>query len=163
MVPLMKILVFSDSHGELSFMENVVRRECPDQIFHLGDHDRDAEDLERMFPKIPIAAVRGNCDYYSFTPETRLIRLGGCHFFLCHGHTFGVKTSYLRAAYAALEKRADFLLCGHTHEPYLEENEDMCLTILNPGSCGFSYPTYGRVTLEPGKRPEARLIYPEMR
>lgn len=159
----MKLLIFSDSHGELCFMEQVIRQEQPDQIFHLGDHDRDAEDLERIFPRIPIAAVRGNCDYSSFSPVTRTVRLGGCRFFLCHGHTFGVKSGYLRACYAALEQRADFLLCGHTHEPYLEENETMCLTILNPGSCGLSFPTFGRVTLEPGSKPRAELIYPDMR
>lgn len=159
----MLILVFSDSHGELSFMREVIRREHPDQIFHLGDHDRDAEDLEREFPTIPIAAVQGNCDYWSDTPLTRVIRLGGYRFFLCHGHSFGVKTSYLRASYAALEQKADFLLCGHTHEPRLEENDRTFLTILNPGACGFSYPTYGRIILETAKKPEVQLIYPDMR
>ena len=159
----MKVLVFSDSHGELSFMRDVIRQERPDQIFHLGDHDRDAEDLAGEFPTIPIAAVQGNCDYYSDAPLTRVITLRGSRFFLCHGHTFGVKTSYLRASYAALEQKADFLLCGHTHEPYLEQNDRTFLTIMNPGSCGFSYPTYGRILLEPGKLPEATLIYPDMR
>ena len=106
----MKVLVFSDSHGELSFMRDVIRQERPDQIFHLGDHDRDAEDLAGEFPTIPIAAVQGNCDYYSDAPLTRVITLRGSRFFLCHGHTFGVKTSYLRASYAALEQKADFLI-----------------------------------------------------
>lgn len=159
----MKILVFSDSHGELSHMREAIRREKPDQIFHLGDYDRDAEDLEREFPTIPIAGVRGNCDYWSDSPVTRLIRLGGHRFFLCHGHTLGVKTSYMRASYAAMEQKADFLLCGHTHEPFHGETEDSRLTILNPGSCGFSYPSYGRILLESGRKPEVSLIYPSMR
>ena len=46
----MKILVLSDSHGQMRLMEQAVRTEQPDEIFHLGDHIRDAEQLERTFP-----------------------------------------------------------------------------------------------------------------
>ena len=41
----MNILVFSDSHGNTARMAEVVRREQPDQIFHLGDVSRDARAL----------------------------------------------------------------------------------------------------------------------
>ena len=161
MVPLMKLLIFSDSHGECSRMLEAVRAEQPDYVFHLGDHDRDAEDLSRDFPTLAVTAVRGNCDYWSDTPDTRLITLGGLRFFLCHGHTLGVKSGLLRASYAAMSKRADVLLFGHTHEPYLATR--LGLTLMNPGACGFSYPSYGRILLEPGKAPDFQLIYPEMR
>ena len=33
----MKLLVFSDSHGNVANMEDAVRREEPDQVLHLGD------------------------------------------------------------------------------------------------------------------------------
>ena len=145
----MKLLVFSDSHGELSYMCEAVRREKPDYVFHLGDYDRDAEDLEREFPMLPIVSVRGNCDYSSHTPVLRMVPLADRRFFLCHGHTYGVKSGYLRAAYAAEEQDADVLLFGHTHEAYLEDTGG--LLIMNPGSCGYGYrPTYGRILIEGG-------------
>ena len=47
----MNILVLSDSHGNISNMEEAVEREKPDMILHLGDCWRDAERLaERTFP-----------------------------------------------------------------------------------------------------------------
>lgn len=61
----MNILVLSDSHGNISNMEEAVEREKPDMILHLGDCWRDAERLaERIrtfpwstFPEI-VTAVR---------------------------------------------------------------------------------------------------------
>ena len=41
----MKLLIFSDSHGNVANMADVVRLESPDRILHLGDMARDAEDL----------------------------------------------------------------------------------------------------------------------
>jgi len=38
----MNILVLSDSHGNISNMEEAVEREKPDMILHLGDCWRDA-------------------------------------------------------------------------------------------------------------------------
>ncbi len=146
----MKLLVFSDSHGELSHMCEVIERERPDYVFHLGDYDSDAEELLRRYPMLPLVYVRGNCDYSSGTPLQRVVPLDGHRFFLCHGHRYGVKSGILRAVYAAREQNADVLLFGHTHEAYLEEAEDLLL--MNPGSCGFGYlPSYGRILLENGK------------
>jgi hypothetical protein len=93
--------------------------------------------------------VRGNCDGWSDTSVTLTLALGGLRFFLCHGHTLGVKSGYLRAIYAAREQSADVLLFGHTHVP----EQDVCrgLKLLNPGSCGYGYkPTYGFFLIENG-------------
>ena len=151
----MKIIVFSDSHGELDGMRQVIDREKPDYVFHLGDHDRDAERISDEYFSLPVAMVRGNCDYMTDTPAVRILSLGGVRFFLCHGHTYGVKGSLLRVTYAAREQRADVLLFGHTHESYyecLEGDDGRKLHILNPGACGYSYrPSYGRIVLEPGR------------
>ena len=43
----MKIIVFSDSHRELDGMRQVIAREKPDYVFHLGDHDTDAEQIAK--------------------------------------------------------------------------------------------------------------------
>lgn len=154
----MKIIVFSDSHRELDGMRKVVRREKPDYVFHLGDHDSDAEQISREFQLLPVAMVRGNCDGWGDTPLSLTLTLGGKRFFLCHGHTYGVKSGLLRVIYAAREQNADILLFGHTHEAYYEclnEGTDSELYVLNPGSCGYGRkPTYGRIVLEPGNRIE---------
>lgn len=148
----MKIIVFSDSHRELENMRTVIRREHPDTVIHLGDHDYDAELIGREFPSLPLIRVRGNCDGWSDTPLTLTVVLGGTRFFLCHGHTYGVKGGPLRAVYAAEENKADILCFGHTHEALLEE-ADYGLMILNPGAVGYSWrPTYGCIDLEPGKK-----------
>ncbi len=151
----MKIIVFSDSHRELDGMRQVIDREKPNYVFHLGDHDSDAEQISQAYPALPVAMVRGNCDGWSDTPTTLSFILGSLRFFLCHGHTYGVKGGCLRVVYAAREQNADVLLFGHTHEAYYECMDSVQggkLHILNPGSCGCGYrPSYGRIILEDGR------------
>lgn len=143
----MKLIVFSDSHRELDHMRDVIAREKPDYVFHLGDHDADAEDIRYEYQSLPVAMVRGNCDGWSDTPESLSLVLSGVRFFLCHGHRYGVKHSISTAVYAALEENADVLLYGHTH--VANQDEISGIKVLNPGSCGYcSRPSYGFFLLE---------------
>ena len=88
----MKILVFSDSHGDRQTMVLAAEAHRPDAIFHLGDCWRDAEELEYAFPDTPLYQVPGNCDWgMADLPDVKLVSLDGVKFMLCHGHTFGVK------------------------------------------------------------------------
>ena len=48
----MKLLVFSDSHGNIEHMRRAVEQERPDQILHLGDVMRDAVELSVAYPNI---------------------------------------------------------------------------------------------------------------
>ena len=64
----MKILVFSDSHGNPDHMLTAIRREAPDAIFHLGDGESDLRAVKRAFPDLPIYSVRGNCDLFGAAP-----------------------------------------------------------------------------------------------
>ena len=80
----MKILVLSDSHGNISNMEAAVEREQPRMILHLGDCWRDAERLAERYPEIPMEHVPGNCDCrpeepagQNPVPESRHHRQGG--------------------------------------------------------------------------------------
>ena len=83
----MKIIVFSDSHGKLDWMIAALEMERPDHIFFLGDHERDGWDLSRLYPMIPLNAVKGNCD---FGPglEDWVVELEGVRFLLTHGHLY---------------------------------------------------------------------------
>ena len=49
----MKVLVLSDSHGNIFNMIQAVEREAPRMVFHLGDCWRDGERLHDRFPELP--------------------------------------------------------------------------------------------------------------
>ncbi len=143
----MKILVLSDSHGNVAAMSACVEQIQPRCILHLGDCIRDAEELGRRFPHIPMEMVPGNCDWGCSAPGERLIELGGQRILLMHGHTRGVKETTMRARYAAKECGADILLFGHTHRACVEY--DGSLYMMNPGSIGDRLrPSYGVITIE---------------
>lgn len=146
----MKILVLSDSHGDLSNMADAIEREQPDLVFHLGDHWRDAEELEWAYPELKIYKVPGNCDWRSREKLELELSLGGCKLLLCHGHTRGVKMGYSELLHYARHIGADVALFGHTHNAHWSQRGGVQL--FNPGSCGMgSDPTYGILTIEDGR------------
>lgn len=153
----MKILVFSDSHGNLENMVQAVEQESPDMLFHLGDGWRDAQRLHGLFPDLPFYQVPGNCDFHSpGAPTERQLELQGTRILLCHGHTYGVKNSLLNVGFAAQEQDLDLFLFGHTHKPLVDRRGKTWF--LNPGSIGDPLrPSYGVVTLETGQL-DARTV-----
>ena len=69
---------------------------------------------------------------------------------ICHGHTYGVKTSLLAAGLKAEQDRLDAFLFGHTHKPLIDRRGRTLF--LNPGSVGKGLrPTYAVLTAEGGK------------
>ena len=119
-----RVLVLSDSHGNVGNMIRAVKREEPDMILHLGDCVVDADALRREFPHITMVNVPGNCDFSRGDTE-RLIDIDGYKVLMCHGHTYGVKMSYM----------------------HLE-----LLAMMNPGSIGAPLwgcmPSYGIITFD---------------
>ena len=128
----MKMLVFSDSHGVLSTMEEAVRREQPDQIVHLGDCWEDGRELALRFPEIPLEQVPGNCDRVPGAFKERVLEVMGHRILICHGHTYEVKDSLLSAVYGAEQKKAEILLFGHTHIAFCQQRGSVLL--FNPGA-----------------------------
>lgn len=129
----MKALVFSDSHGNLNNLLEVLRLH-PDYeaIFHLGDVESD-ENVLRSITPYPVYMVKGNCDYYSSCQEKLVFEWQGKKIVMCHGHrylNYGNGLDNLR--YLAQQENADLVMFGHTHVPFLEE-VDGCI-YLNPGS-----------------------------
>lgn len=145
----MKLLVFSDSHGNRNRMVEVVNQENPDMIFHLGDGWRDAESLQRKFPEIPLYQVPGNCDYRSQADPELLVTVQGLRILLCHGHTYGVKDSLILPGRAAEEMDLDAFLFGHTHRPLVSKRGKTLF--MNPGSIGDYHPFYGVLAILDGK------------
>lgn len=152
----MKIVVFSDSHGNTENMEEVIRREEPGLVLHLGDLCRDIEEIQRRFPTLTVQNVCGNCDGFTETPDQRILRVEGRRILMMHGHRYQVKAGCGPAVWAAREAGADVLLFGHTHIPCCEEVDG--LWVLNPGSCRGRGASYGIVALEK----EKTLCYTEL-
>lgn len=142
-----KIAVFSDTHANTARMVAAVRREAPDRMVHLGDHERDAAVLRKEFPAIPLYQVCGNCDVAPDSPEKAIVSFGPVKAFLTHGHLYNVKWSGTMAlVYAALENDCKLALFGHTHVPLNEESAGVC--VVNPGTAGSgSRLTYAMITV----------------
>ncbi|NLU23292.1 MAG: YfcE family phosphodiesterase [Clostridiales bacterium] len=142
----MRILVLSDSHGQVDNMVRCVELVEPNCILHLGDCWPDAQKLHRLFPAIPLEQVPGNCDWGSAEAAERLLEIGGKRIFMMHGHTRNVKYGTMSAVCAARECGADVLLFGHTHQPLVDF--DGTLYVMNPGAAGaYNGPTYGIITI----------------
>ena len=101
----MRILVLSDSHGNVDNMARAVELTAPDRVLHLGDCQRDLTALRARFPALPMEGVPGNCDWGSCDQPERLLEIGGVRIFALHGHTRNVKRSPMAAMYAAKERR----------------------------------------------------------
>lgn len=142
----MKIIVFSDSHGDVDGMERVLREEKPYLALHLGDLCRDFEELQRRLPTQTMQNVCGNCDGFTETPDQRVLRVEGRRILMMHGHRYHVKQSYGGAVFAAQEQGADILLFGHTHIPFCQDMDG--LWVMNPGSCRGRGASYGVISLE---------------
>lgn len=145
----MRIVVISDTHGDLSGFERVVAQQPKADFFiHLGDCERDIENVKLIFPNKKFLSVSGNCDFGSTTPPEAETVVCGKRIFYTHGHTYYVKSGDTFVIKEAKRRQADILLFGHTHLP-LTSYEDG-LYIMNPGSIGHpaqGKPTYGVIDI----------------
>ena len=148
----MKLLILSDSHGDVGTMLEIVERERPNEIFHLGDCVRDAESLSYACPGIQVIMVPGNCDGWIGMSERLLLEREEVRILLAHGHRWHVKSGAGAALADARACGADILLYGHTHQAVCRREEDGLLR-MNPGTAGGVYAsaTYGVILLEDGK------------
>jgi putative phosphoesterase len=159
----MKILVFSDIHGNTMRMTDAIRIHLEhggvDRVFFLGDGLNDANAVMKKFPDIPFDAVSGNCDEFflsysdrEFLEKEALVTAGGLRFLLIHGHNHFVKTQRQYAANYAIQKKADVLLYGHTHQAEditIDGDNGGHIRMINPGACDSHYnASYAVLTIE---------------
>lgn len=124
----MRIAVISDTHGVLKDSLIQQLKTC-DYILHAGDIGTPECYQALRDLKIPLYAIRGNCDRGEWCrnlPDTLAAPIGGRIFYLIH------KKSQL--PYPLPE--ADFIVSGHTHAYSLSQRGH--ITYLNPGSAGRS-------------------------
>lgn len=135
----MKIVVFGDSHGETRKIENYLRKEKVDLLIHTGDYMDDGIKIATKY-KLPIQAVRGNCDRNQSSDFEKVFQIENTKFFLTHGDKYNVKYSYQNVYYKGLEVNANIIIFGHTHLPLLEKTDDAI--IINPGSISLPRGAY---------------------
>ncbi len=147
----MKLLIVSDTHGDLRALRRAVEREADAAaVIFLGDGLRDAEALQNERPALRLYSVRGNCDMASFASASALAPFGGVLFYYTHGHLYGVKSGLTELAEAADARGAQSALFGHTHRQTLEKRGGVVL--FNPGAlssqCGEGH--YGIAIVQEG-------------
>lgn len=145
----MKILVFSDSHGNSKNIKNAleIHGGVCDLVIFLGDGIKDIEYIKEKYPDITFYIVKGNCDLFQGGYQgTSVLDLDGIRVLITHGHLYNAKYGYERLVYAALENEADAVFFGHTHIPTDEivDCGQKRVHLFNPGSIGHGG-TYGVV------------------
>jgi putative phosphoesterase len=147
----MRIIVVSDTHGDMGRLRKVVaRHRDADCFIHLGDGRAEMLSLMKANPDIKYYSVCGNCDFASQGPAWGEAEFGGKKFFFTHGHRYYVKGGGTRIIEEARRRGADVLLYGHTHRAVCEY--DGGLYIINPGSLGMpddGRPTYAVADVTP--------------
>ena len=160
----MKIVIFSDSHGDVETMIQVVEKEEPNTIIHLGDGKADVAQLKEKYPSIPLHNVPGNVDSNNPNEEwMKFVEIFGIRFVLVHGHLMINETkepkqtdenrisSRNKMLKLIDEHDADILLHGHSHEAFMHRTKALSgktCWIMNPGSISheknvLAKPIYG--------------------
>lgn len=142
----MRILVVSDTHGDLrTLMKAVNAQPSAEVIIHCGDGDEQVQYLKDTIKDKMIVGVRGNCDWCSSLPSKEILNVCGKRIFITHGHLYNAKVGLYNIMCAAREEKADILLFGHTHNAmtYYEDG----LYVMNPGSCSGYMASYGYIDI----------------
>ncbi len=147
----MKILILSDSHRYLQYVNDVFDRigKHISAAIHLGDGCNDLDLQKERYKNIVFYGVAGNCDSSADLYSNNIVNISGKKILITHGHKYNVKMSYDRVSYAASEENVDICLFGHSHVPIIFYYES--ILFMNPGSISLpksnSYPSYGIIDI----------------
>ena len=130
----MRIIVFSDSHGNYFALRDVVEkhRDEATHFIHLGDGEREFEKIAADYPQLSFLGVSGNCDWAGSGKTTDILRVSGKKIFFSHGHAFHVKSGLDAFKQIARGFGATIALFGHTHIALTAYDDGLYL--MNPGS-----------------------------
>ncbi len=103
-----------------------------DLILHAGDLTslEVIDELEKIAPTI---AIQGNMDRVAGIklPNAKVIEIEGLKIGIAHGEVYP-RADTQQLLYLAKQLDVDILITGHSHQPQIEQIEDVLL--LNPGS-----------------------------
>lgn len=144
----MKILVISDSHGDIELIKKVINlhENEIDVIFHTGDFAKDIS----FYSKKQVYSVIGNTDGLKRdkTDLELVLKLKNKSILLTHSDHLKTHYTLTHLKYRAQELGVDLCVFGHTHKPFIDDKEYPIL--FNPGSLSrFNTlpPHYGIITL----------------
>ena len=128
----MKILVLSDTHGDISAAKKIwASIDGLDLVLHLGDHFGDARKLAASI-RTEVLGVTGNCDRKAEPLLHRIVDTEFGPILMTHGHVEKVRVSFDNLIYKALENNCKAVLFGHTHVAMHEIIDG--IHVVNPGS-----------------------------
>jgi len=128
-----KIACVADTHSTPhARTAELLRALAPDAIIHAGDIGDLAvlRDLETI---APVYAVRGNIDTRVGLPDVLVLEIGELRVLVTHIAVAGPRLR-ADAAKLAREERAQLVVCGHSHVPFV--GLERGITVFNPGSIG---------------------------
>jgi|SRR5699024_2915181 len=152
-----KILILSDSHGDVTTLIDIVAfwQKAIDVVLFLGDGAEELLEVAYIFVELPFFAVTGNNDAV-IAPNSRVnfpleqtLTLFGHRFYLTHGHIAPYAAVKVEVLTRAKKASASVALYGHLHIPevYIDDN----MRRFNPGSItyprGNSEPSYLILTI----------------
>ncbi len=113
-----KVLVISDSHGNLQRLEEIIKKESPfDYLIHCGDGVGDILHAEIPSDTV-IVRVTGNVDLNRGYDIGRIetVVIDNRTFIVSHGDLFYVNRNYDLILNKGIELGADAVIFGHTHK-----------------------------------------------
>jgi len=154
----MKILIFSDSHGNSRGMEIAIARNPDvDALIHLGDGTAEFNILAELHPQMQSYHVAGNMEEWSSfgkRPVTeQILELEGIRILISHGHHYDVKESFTRYLGYAAARGVKAALFGHTHTALEYYDPESGITLFNPGSISRPFggaPGFGTLEIRDG-------------
>ena len=125
----MKILVFSDAHGNLDMIEHVIRANpLMDYYISLGDNE---VDIKYLIDYNIISVIGNSIRDYGY-PDEREIVAEDMLLFITHGHKYQVQKSLKRLHQKAKNNHYNVVFYGHTHIAKIDNKQGVY--IVNPGS-----------------------------
>lgn len=143
-----KILVFSDSHGEMENVSMLLSKINEyDKVIFLGDGLSDLNWYRNYYIN-KIDVVKGNGDLFlALAPNELDFTVEGVNIFATHGHLYGVKSDLEKLKTKAKLLSSNIVLYGHTHRQRLNEIDG--ISFLNPGSLCRQYaPEYAEIVID---------------
>ncbi|MDD2714508.1 MAG: metallophosphoesterase family protein [Candidatus Wallbacteria bacterium] len=149
----MKILVVSDTHGDIATLGEVLEKHQSEVelVIHLGDF---AHDLTENFSlPIPSHAIPGNMDGVKRQASDLelVITVADRNILLTHSDHLDTHFGFARLSARARELGVEICLFGHTHRYLFDDSSHP--VFFNPGSLGraamWSSRTYGILELTP--------------
>ncbi|HNW81442.1 MAG TPA: metallophosphoesterase family protein [bacterium] len=153
----MKILVISDTHGNLPIKIEELGVQAVIHAGDLGDRKfmKEFAMIENFF------AVAGNTDisFDGIIPQTLCDIIGGVKFFLVHN--LSAPHRIIMSNFREInECRPDLVVYGHTHMPVIEKKDG--IFFINPGSLGkdglTGHKTYAIVEIDKSKIVSAEIF-----